>query len=223
MTEDSSQGLKWFIQLCDTFKYNGVTGDVILLRLFPFSLINNAFPWLDSHAPRLITTWDELAGKFLQNGLDVYSRLRLDGAAKGALMNRMYKDMYKLIKNMAMNSYHWLIERHTYGQRPSTMKARGDRPLFHYINNPNKDVNYIENKGKNPYSNTFNPRWRDHLNLIWRGNQGGGNTLNQKRANPNDHTVCGQRLDQIEREMQSMMMEAKQVQSECTNSTKNID
>ncbi|KAA3488392.1 hypothetical protein EPI10_032151 [Gossypium australe] len=27
MTEDSSQGQKWFIQLCDTFKYNGVTDD----------------------------------------------------------------------------------------------------------------------------------------------------------------------------------------------------
>ncbi|KAA3469680.1 RING-H2 finger protein ATL63 [Gossypium australe] len=33
--------LKWFLQLCHTFKYNGVTDDAIRLRLFPFSLIYN--------------------------------------------------------------------------------------------------------------------------------------------------------------------------------------
>ncbi|KAA3480930.1 hypothetical protein EPI10_021335 [Gossypium australe] len=32
----------------------------------------------------------------------------------------------------------------------------GDKPLSHYINNPTKDVKYIENKGGNPYSKTYN-------------------------------------------------------------------
>ncbi|XP_052478429.1 uncharacterized protein LOC128033971 [Gossypium raimondii] len=45
MTEDSNQYLKQFLQLYDTFKYNGVTDDTIRLRLFPFSLIDNAFSW----------------------------------------------------------------------------------------------------------------------------------------------------------------------------------
>ncbi|KAA3474211.1 myb-like protein D [Gossypium australe] len=66
MTKDLNQHLKWFLQLCDTFKYNEVTNDVIRLRLFPFSLFYNAFSWLDSQAPGSITTWDDLAGKFLQ-------------------------------------------------------------------------------------------------------------------------------------------------------------
>ncbi|KAA3461581.1 Retrovirus-related Pol polyprotein from transposon opus [Gossypium australe] len=63
---------------------------------------------------------------------------------------------------------------------------------------------------------------RDQPNLRWRGNQGGGNTSNQKpqeRANPNDHTICGQRLDRIEGEIQSMRTNVKQAQSECTNSS----
>ncbi|KAA3483597.1 acidic leucine-rich nuclear phosphoprotein 32 family member B-like [Gossypium australe] len=48
-----------------------------------------------------------------------------------------------------------------------------DKPLFSYINNPTEDVNYVGNRGGNPYSNTYNPGWTDHLNLRWGGNQGG--------------------------------------------------
>ncbi|KAL1081720.1 hypothetical protein V6Z11_D09G085400, partial [Gossypium hirsutum] len=79
------------------------------------------------------------------------------------------------------------------------------------------------NKDGNPYSNTYNPDWGDHPNLRWGGNQWGGNNSNQEpqdRTNPSDHTACGQRLDRIEEEMQSMRTDAKQIQSKCTNSTR---
>ncbi|KAA3462050.1 RING-H2 finger protein ATL63 [Gossypium australe] len=51
--------------LCYTFKYNRLIDDVILLQLFPFSLVDNAFSWLDSQTPGSIMTWDKLTGKFL--------------------------------------------------------------------------------------------------------------------------------------------------------------
>ncbi|KAA3462065.1 Retrotransposon gag protein [Gossypium australe] len=38
---------------------NLVTDDAIRLWLFPFSLIDNAFSWLDSQTLGSITTWDE--------------------------------------------------------------------------------------------------------------------------------------------------------------------
>ncbi|KAA3473239.1 oligopeptide transporter 4-like [Gossypium australe] len=49
MKEDPNQ----FLQLCDTLKCNEVTNDAIRLWLFPFSLIDNTFSWLDSKAVQL--------------------------------------------------------------------------------------------------------------------------------------------------------------------------
>ncbi|KAA3465746.1 hypothetical protein EPI10_000887 [Gossypium australe] len=87
------------------------------------------------------------------------------------------EDAYELIENM------WPTERYTYGQRPSKVKAiqeddryqqlvdrinriesknsapsiyGGDKPLFCYMTNPAGGMNYIENRGGNPYSNTYN-------------------------------------------------------------------
>ncbi|KAH1030179.1 hypothetical protein J1N35_046193, partial [Gossypium stocksii] len=42
------------------------------------------------------------------------------------------------------------------------------------------------------------------------------------RVNPNDHTACNQRLERIEGEIQSMRVDVKQGQSECTNSTRTM-
>ena len=53
------------MEICDTFKHNGVTDDAIRLRLFPFSLRDKAKVWLNSLPPSIITTWEELAQKFL--------------------------------------------------------------------------------------------------------------------------------------------------------------
>ena len=46
-------------------KYNGVSDDVIRLRLFPFSLKENAKHWLISEPSDSITSWDDLSNKFL--------------------------------------------------------------------------------------------------------------------------------------------------------------
>lgn len=54
-----------FLEICDTFKYNGVSDDAIRLRLFPFSLRDKAKEWLHSLPNGSITTWDALAQKFL--------------------------------------------------------------------------------------------------------------------------------------------------------------
>ena len=46
--EDPNVHLATFMEIADTVKMNGVTEDVIKLRLFPFSLRDKARGWLQS-------------------------------------------------------------------------------------------------------------------------------------------------------------------------------
>ncbi|KAH9727218.1 hypothetical protein KPL70_008578 [Citrus sinensis] len=63
--EDSHLHLKLFLEVSDAFKIAGATQDALRLRLFPYSLRDRARAWLNSLPSDSITTWNELADKFL--------------------------------------------------------------------------------------------------------------------------------------------------------------
>ncbi|BFG25326.1 hypothetical protein CerSpe_116000 [Prunus speciosa] len=63
--EDQNIHLAIFLEICDKSKFNEVTGDVVPLRLFHFSLKDRAKLWLLSQRQDSIRTWDDLYKKFL--------------------------------------------------------------------------------------------------------------------------------------------------------------
>ena len=46
-------------------KYNGVTDEALILRLFPLSLSDKAKHWLTSQPSDSITSWNDMVQKFL--------------------------------------------------------------------------------------------------------------------------------------------------------------
>ena len=58
--------LKEFDEICATLQYNNVTDDVVMLKMFPFSLKERAKSWLHSLRPNTISTWQEMTREFLK-------------------------------------------------------------------------------------------------------------------------------------------------------------
>ncbi|KAH9723366.1 hypothetical protein KPL70_007095 [Citrus sinensis] len=64
-SEDPHLHLKLFFEVSDAFTIVGASQEALRLRLFPFSLRDRARAWLNSLPPNSITTWNDLADKFL--------------------------------------------------------------------------------------------------------------------------------------------------------------
>ncbi|KAK4716168.1 hypothetical protein R3W88_014506 [Solanum pinnatisectum] len=63
--EDPRVYIQNFLEINDTYTPTGVNSDYVRLTLFPFSLLGEAKRWLNSEPENSITTWDDLARKFL--------------------------------------------------------------------------------------------------------------------------------------------------------------
>jgi hypothetical protein len=67
-TDDVAAHLNNFVELCEMQKYKDVDGDIIKLKLFPFSLRGRAKDWLLSLPRNSIDSWvnckDTFIGKY---------------------------------------------------------------------------------------------------------------------------------------------------------------
>ena len=65
--EDPHAHIQTFLEICQSFKNNGVSDEAIQMRLFHFSLRGKAKIWLQSLGPGALTTWDDTMKQFLDN------------------------------------------------------------------------------------------------------------------------------------------------------------
>ncbi|KAF7835939.1 uncharacterized protein G2W53_010798 [Senna tora] len=141
VNEDPNRHILNFLEICDTNRQNGVSDEAVRLRLFPFSLRDQAREWLQSLPQGSITSWADLSQKFLakffpprktaklraditnfkqQNFERLYEAWeRFKGlmrkcphhGANGALMAKPVKEAYSLLETMAANNFQWHSDR----------------------------------------------------------------------------------------------------------------
>nr|GFA96434.1 reverse transcriptase domain-containing protein [Tanacetum cinerariifolium] len=63
--EDPHAHIRYFNKITSTMRVPNVPSSLIKLMLFPFSLAEAAWIWLEKEPPRSIQTWDDLVSKFI--------------------------------------------------------------------------------------------------------------------------------------------------------------
>ncbi|XP_042401007.1 uncharacterized protein LOC121991043 [Zingiber officinale] len=123
------------------------------------------------------------------NGINYHTKLSLDSAARGVLMNKSLDEAEDIIENVAQNHHQWATERSGGSFFENPIKASGKfdvdavmlmparldaltKKLETMGNNTTNAIVFDYNQRQNnPYSNTYNPGWRNHPNFSCWGNQ----------------------------------------------------
>ncbi|GJU11704.1 MAK10-like protein [Tanacetum coccineum] len=110
-SEDPNQHLKDFLKLVDSLDLDGDNRERTRLRLFQFSLRDQASNWLERLPARSITTWEDLTTRFLAQCFppgrtaklrnDILIRT-IDQSAGGKLRDLHAEESWALLEDLAL-------------------------------------------------------------------------------------------------------------------------
>ncbi|KAL4281737.1 hypothetical protein GQ457_03G019570 [Hibiscus cannabinus] len=231
--EDARKHLRSFIEVCDSFRQQGVHEDVLRLKLFPYSLRDRARLWFNSIPSGSVESWDDLCRDFIirynstvitdklcnditsfrqtddesmyeawdrykelfrkcpmhgfnewkkvimfYNGVNAPTRMMLDASANGTLLDKSAEEAIEILDRLANNDYQFPSTRRGMARKNGTTYEL--EPTDYVSANPESSF-YVGNfnRNNNPYSNTYNPRWKQHPNFSWNNQRNPGNTIRQ--------------------------------------------
>ncbi|XP_073057158.1 uncharacterized protein [Primulina eburnea] len=159
-TADPHFHLRMFLEIADMIKINKVPDDIIILRLFPFSLGDQAKGWLQSRPLGSITTWQELATKFLEKYFPpaMSEQLKIEIST---FQQNEYEQLYEawecykeLLRRCPNHGYKdWALIELFYiglnGQTQTTVDAAAGGTIF--SKSPDQAYNFLEQMTINSY------------------------------------------------------------------------
>ncbi|XP_048432604.1 uncharacterized protein LOC103956471 [Pyrus x bretschneideri] len=228
LTEDPNLHINEFLEICDTLKIHNMTDEAIRLCLFQFSLKDKVETWLQFLPPNSITTWNDLASKFLQklfppsktaklrNDIMTFAQFhRMTNAASGgALMTKTVDEASAIFNTLSANSQSWGIDRKLPKKAGYTFKYRLSYKQFfpEFIQEQANQVNNFNHQQFDPFSDKYNPSWRHHPNFAWKNNQ-------QNHVNP---FIPFQNHEAKKNSMEDMMAQLAQTTNTLAQNTNNF-
>ncbi|KAG9450380.1 hypothetical protein H6P81_010345 [Aristolochia fimbriata] len=159
--EDPNEHIERFLEICDTFRFKDVTNeaehDEQLYEAW------ERFKELLRKCPNQgIPLWMQI--ETFYNGITVSTRNLIDAAAGGTMNKKTPNEVYELIEEMSPNMYQYLVERSARGRVAGIQNVDPIVALQAQV------------ESNDPYSNTYNPGWRNHPNFSWSNNNQQPNT-----------------------------------------------
>ncbi|XP_075473922.1 uncharacterized protein LOC142504974 [Primulina tabacum] len=182
--------------------FNGVSDDAVRLRLFPFSLRDKAKSWLNCLPVGFITTWEDMAKAFLikyfppsktmKLRADITTFAQYEQESLYEAWER-YKDLLRRcphhelplgkIDGMSMSGSAMRLQEifcDKCGGEHDVQDCQDGNPFYVPEGAPVKQVGFQNHPRNDPYSNTYNPGWRNHPNFSW----GGQNNQHRQQRGP---------------------------------------
>ncbi|XP_073123449.1 uncharacterized protein [Henckelia pumila] len=237
--DDPNAPIAIFLEICDTFKHQGVSDDAVHLRLFPFSLRDKDKAWLNC-LPADAAVGGNLLRKSPEEGYELLEEIasssyhpqsernisrRTTGLHQVdaiTAMSAQLEALTKKIDGLSMGNYAMRIQEvfcDKCGGEHFTQDFQDDNPFYVPHGMPVKQVGSQNHPRNNPYSNSYNSVWRQHPKFSW----GGQNNQYRPQGNQNYGKQPQEEKSSLEQMMRKFMSSTETRMHNQDSSIKNLE